>query len=187
MNDRPVLPEMNATPLIDVLLVLLVMLVLTLPVATHGVTLNLPQGGLGPPSSVANIHIDFDGRLHWRGVAMRNLDALEQQLRSAARQDEPPRILIVPDARCAYEHVAQVMVAAQRAGVKRLQVAPSPRCRPHPLPHIEASASQQASSTMSATHCQNRSPVTSSSSAGSGAGPWLRSSLRARFIAATTG
>ena len=123
MKDRSLAaPEMNATPLIDVLLVLLVMLIFTLPVATHAVRLNLPQGPLAPPSAIVMVHVDFDGQLHWNGEALSSLDALGRRFRTLAAAYDPPRVKIVPDDRVRYEYVARVLAAAQRAGVTRLEV-----------------------------------------------------------------
>ena len=119
-------PEMNATPLIDVLLVLLVMLIFTLPVATHAVKLNLPHAvpDLPLPRPLVTLDIDFDGRMFWNGVAVANREALEFKLRDAANALLSPRIKVVPDKRVRYEDVALVLAAAQRSHVTALEVAP---------------------------------------------------------------
>lgn len=116
-------PQMNATPLIDVLLVLLVMLIFTLPMATNLVKLNLPQGQPGPPSPAVALHIDFDGALYWNGEAVAR-DVLESRFRAIGRAEHPPTIKVIPDKRVPYDHVAQVLAAAQRSGVSGLAVAP---------------------------------------------------------------
>lgn len=116
-------PQMNATPLIDVLLVLLVMIVLTLPMATHAVKLNLPQPQIGPPSSSVTLHIDFDGQMYWNGHGMAPQE-LERRLGEVAGALHPPRLKVVPDKRVRYENVAKVLAAAQRLGVSKLEVAP---------------------------------------------------------------
>jgi biopolymer transport protein ExbD len=116
-------PQLNATPLIDVLLVLLVMLIFTLPVATHAVKLNLPQAAIGPPSVAVTVHIDFDGQLYWNGDSLPR-GALTQKFREVAAALHPPRVKIVPDKRVRYEDVAQVLAAAQRSGVTALEVQP---------------------------------------------------------------
>lgn len=120
-------PQMNATPLIDVLLVLLVMLILTLPVATHAVKLNLPQGFTLVPTvlkPVISVHIDFDGQLYWNGEALPDPQALERKFREIGGQAITPRVKVVPDKRVRYENVAQVLAAAQRARVSLLEVVP---------------------------------------------------------------
>ena len=116
-------PQLNATPLIDVLLVLLVMLIFTLPVATHAVKLNLPQPTHGPPSSAITVNIDFDGQLYWNGDSVSSL-ALERKFRETAGAQRPPRVKIVPDKRVHYDYVAQVLASAQRSGVTALEVQP---------------------------------------------------------------
>jgi biopolymer transport protein ExbD len=83
---------MNATPLIDVLLVLLVMLIFTLPVATHAVKLNLPQATPAPPSAVVSVYVEFDGQLSWNGESVSDLDALGGRLRAAAAAASQPRV-----------------------------------------------------------------------------------------------
>lgn len=120
-------PQMNATPLIDVLLVLLVMLIFTLPVATHAVKLNLPQAVSGPLSSITassvTVDIDFDGQLYWNGHSLSRSE-LERKFSEVAVALRPVRVKVVPDKRVRYENVAQVLAAAQRLGVTRLDVAP---------------------------------------------------------------
>ena len=116
-------PQLNATPLIDVLLVLLVMLIFTLPVASHAVKLNLPQEVAGPPSSAITVDIDFDGQLYWNGDSVSSQE-LERKFRETAHVQRPPRVKIVPDKRVDYDAVAQVLAAAQRSGVTSLEVQP---------------------------------------------------------------
>jgi biopolymer transport protein ExbD len=120
-------PQLNATPLIDVLLVLLVMLIFTLPVASHSVKLNLPHRPLQPLSDVVTppitVDMDFDGQLYWNGAPLPR-DEVERKLREVGAASPGQRVKIVPDKRVRYENVAQLLAAAQRSGVSRLEVAP---------------------------------------------------------------
>jgi biopolymer transport protein ExbD len=121
MNEQSLAdPQMNATPLIDVLLVLLVMLIFTLPIATHAVKLNLPQASRAPPSPVAEVTVEFDGRLSLNGVVYGGIDELERDFRALA---DGTRVKIVPDRRAPYDVVARVLAAAQRSQITKLQVA----------------------------------------------------------------
>jgi biopolymer transport protein ExbD len=121
MNEQSLAdPQMNATPLIDVLLVLLVMLIFTLPIATHAVKLNLPQASRAPPSPVAEVTVEFDGRLSLNGVVYGGIDELERDFRALAGGT---RVKIVPDRRAPYDVVARVLAAAQRSQITKLQVA----------------------------------------------------------------
>ena len=117
-------PQLNATPLIDVLLVLIVMLIFTLPIATHAVKLNLPQGTRGPPPPDIRITIESDGTIYWDDSRMVSMDTLTSRLRTVASQQNPPLIRVMPDKRVRYEIVAQVLAAAQRSHVELLTVIP---------------------------------------------------------------
>jgi biopolymer transport protein ExbD len=117
-------PQLNATPLIDVLLVLIVMLIFTLPIATHAVKLNLPQGTNGPPPPAIRITIESDGTVYWDDTRMASLNALLPRLQEVASQQNPPLIRVMPDKRARYETVAQVLAAAQRMHVDLLTVMP---------------------------------------------------------------
>lgn len=115
-------PQMNATPLIDVLLVLMVMLIFTVPMATHSVKLNLPHGQPAPPSPFVEVAIDFDGQLHWNGNAVSGIDVMEKELRALAAKSSLARVKVTPDRRAPYDAVAQVLAAAQRSHITRLEV-----------------------------------------------------------------
>lgn len=119
-------PQLNATPLIDVLLVLLVMIIFTLPVATHAVKLNLPHASPAEvlPRPLVQVDIDFDGKVFWNGAEVANHDALVRKLREAGSSALQPRIKVVPDKRVRYENVAVVLAAAQLSHVTALEVAP---------------------------------------------------------------
>jgi biopolymer transport protein ExbD len=121
-------PQLNATPLIDVLLVLLIMLIFTIPVATHNVTLTLPHVPpiSGKPPERLVVGIDFDGLITLNGQRVESVDGLEARLRAAQAQVPGPEVHIDPDARGRYEIVAQVLAAAQRAHVTKLSVAQIP-------------------------------------------------------------
>ena len=119
-------PQLNATPLIDVLLVLLVMLIFTLPIATHSVRLNLPQAGRGTPSPAVRLEITYGGDIYWNDERLPSPDALASKLRGVAALADAPLIKVIPEKRARYELVAQVLAAAQRSHVEKLTVMPVP-------------------------------------------------------------
>jgi len=116
-------PQINATPLIDVMLVLLVILIMTLPIATHAVKLNLPQGPATTPPPVIRLEISALGDMYWNNDRVESVEAMLPRLAALARQNTTV-LRVVPDKRARYERVAQVLAAAQRSHVKLLSVAP---------------------------------------------------------------
>lgn len=116
-------PEMNTTPLIDVLLVLLVLLILTMPAVTHQTSLELPQGN-GAPQPAAQLDIDHDGRMFWDSEPVATLAALEQRLRAHAQHSPDTPLQVHADARVRYALVAQALAAAQRSQVRKIAVEP---------------------------------------------------------------
>jgi len=116
--------EMNTTPLIDVMLVLLIMLIVTIPVQTHAVKLDMPPPT--PPVDdpvepvVVELVVDFDGSVFWDGNPVPNTVVLEQYLKSAAVAENPPEIHLRPNRLVKYDFVAKVLAAAQRLGVKKI-------------------------------------------------------------------
>ncbi|MEN6542450.1 biopolymer transporter ExbD [Parvibaculum sp.] len=120
-DDEPMM-EINTTPLIDVMLVLLVMLIITIPIQTHAVKLDMPRNVQTPPQEpkVVDLELDFDGTVLWNGVAVPDSARLDQYLRSAAAETPQPEIHLKPNRLVKYDHVARVLAAAQRAGVTRI-------------------------------------------------------------------
>ena len=123
-NEALPAPELNVTPLIDVMLVLLTMLILTVPVITHAIKLDLPVGASAGPKAAIDLDIDSDGRVFWNGTGVADDLQLEAWLQGLARQAPQPDLKIWPDKRGRYERVAQVMAAAQRSGVQHIALAP---------------------------------------------------------------
>ena len=118
-------PQMNATPLIDVMLVLLVILIMTLPVATHAVKLNLPQGQSGaPPLPQVRVEISALGDLYWNNDRVESVEAMLPRLIALGRESRSTELRVVPDKRVPYEQVAKVLAAAQRSHVKLMSVSP---------------------------------------------------------------
>jgi biopolymer transport protein ExbD len=124
-NDPDVLVDINTTPLIDVMLVLLIMLIITIPIQLHSVNLNMPAG-TPPPSLqkpvVVTVDVDFDGTVLWNGEALTDVHAAEARLREVAAQAEQPELHLRPNKLAAYRHVAAVMAAAQRLGVTKIGI-----------------------------------------------------------------
>ncbi len=121
-DDQP-MAEMNTTPLIDVMLVLLIMLIVTIPVQTHAVKLDMPQANPPPPivqPTVVDLAIDFDGTITWNGTNIPDRAALETYLQSAAVQDPQPEIHLNPNKLVKYSYVAMVLAEAQRLGVVKI-------------------------------------------------------------------
>jgi biopolymer transport protein ExbD len=115
--------EMNTTPLIDVMLVLLVMLIITIPIQLHSVDLNLPNGKPPPATTepeIVRIDVDFDGSMLWNGELVADLPALEARIREKVAQAVQPEIHLRPNKLAPYDRVAAVMAAVQRLGLKKL-------------------------------------------------------------------
>ncbi len=108
--------EMNITPLIDVMLVLLVALIVSLPTMTHAVKLELPQGvsTQAKQATVIDLDIDSDGTIAWNGTVLTGLQQLEDYFRAQAQQDPQSEIHLRPDRRAKYDVVARVLASAQR-------------------------------------------------------------------------
>ena len=120
-EDEPMM-EMNMTPLIDVLLVLLVMFIITIPVMTHAVKLDMPRPTNAAQQRepvVVTIDIDFDGTVLWNGSPV-TVDALDGYFRREAANDPQPELHIRPNKRASYDVVARVLAAAQRNGLLKI-------------------------------------------------------------------
>jgi len=122
-SDPDVMVDINTTPLIDVMLVLLIMLIITIPIQTHAVKLNMPVGSPPPPPvppEVVTIEVDFDGTLIWNGRVLQDRQELEQRLRAAAEMPVQPEVHLRPNKLVKYESVAMVMASAQRLGMTKI-------------------------------------------------------------------
>jgi len=120
-EDEPMM-EMNMTPLIDVLLVLIIMFIITIPVMTHAVKLDMPRPSNAPQQTdpvVINLEIDFDGTVLWNGSPV-TVDALDAYFRREAAADPQPELHIRPNKRASYDVVARVLAAAQRNGLLKI-------------------------------------------------------------------
>jgi len=113
-------PEINTTPLIDVMLVLLIVLLITIPPATHSVKIDLPGDPGASQREVVTIDIDFDGTVLWNGNAVSGYEQLERFCKSIAMQSVQPDIRVRSDRRARYDVLAQVLAIAQRNGVSRI-------------------------------------------------------------------
>ena len=124
-GEPEVMMDINTTPLIDVMLVLLVMLIITIPIQLHAVNLNLPAGNPPPPLTlpeVVQLDIDFDGTIVWNGEVVADRPALEAKMQSAVAQPVQPEIHIRPNKLVAYKAVAGVMASAQRLGLNKIGI-----------------------------------------------------------------
>jgi biopolymer transport protein ExbD len=122
-RDPEVMVDINTTPLIDVMLVLLIMLIITIPIQTHAVKLNMPVGTPPPPASppeIVNIDVDFDGTVLWNGVVVPDRPTLEARFEQAAAQAVQPEVHLRPNKLVTYKDVAGVMASAQRLGITKL-------------------------------------------------------------------
>ncbi len=116
--------EINMTPLIDVMLVLLIIFIITLPVMTHAVKIDNPQPPPPnfkppPPPEVINLSIDFDGTLLWNGSPV-DRKTLQGYITSEAGKDPQPEVHITVDKFAKYEKVAQTLADLQSRGLKKI-------------------------------------------------------------------
>ena len=126
--DGDVMMDINTTPLIDVMLVLLIMFIITIPIQTHAVKMNMPvPNNAAPPPmppEIIRIDVDFDGTIGWNGEIIEAGDraAIEARLAVVAAQADQPEVHLRPNKLVTYKHVAMIMATAQRLGVTKIGI-----------------------------------------------------------------
>ena len=124
-RDPEVMIDINTTPLIDVMLVLLVMLIITLPIQLHAINLNMPIGTPPPPPvppEIVKIDIDGAGTTYWNGEAVPDRAALEDKMRAASAKTPQPEVHLRPDKASKYAVAAGVMASAQLLGLTKIGI-----------------------------------------------------------------
>ncbi|WBX86499.1 ExbD/TolR family protein [Sphingosinicella microcystinivorans] len=116
--------DINTTPLIDVMLVLLIMFIITIPIQTHAVKLDLPSNQTQPQNSqvdpvINRVSIDFLNTIYWNDQEV-DMSTLRSYFNDAARMEPQPEIHLKPDALTRYDVVNNVMAQAQMAGVTKI-------------------------------------------------------------------
>ena len=120
--EGEVMVEMNTTPLIDVMLVLLTLLIITLPIQTHAVKLDMPAPNPNPPTVIpetVELVVDFDGTVLWNGTAV-DRGTMQAYMRDAALKTPQPEIHVSPNRLAKYDAVARVLADAQRLGATHI-------------------------------------------------------------------
>jgi len=122
-DEGSAMADINVTPLVDVMLVLLIIFIITIPVIVAQVNLTLPKATNLPtqtkPENVT-ISVDKDGDLYWNIKKLASRDDMITELRALARQEPQPEVHIRGDANVRYMYVGQVLVAAQRIGIRKV-------------------------------------------------------------------
>ena len=122
-DDDEVVSAINTTPLVDVMLVLLIILLITVPVVTNTVAVELPkevnQPRVTAPENI-NIAITQDGQVFWNEQRVDGNEALVDRLKTIAVQDPQPEVQIRGDGAAPYEYVGRVVFACQRAGILKV-------------------------------------------------------------------
>jgi biopolymer transport protein ExbD len=131
-EDGEVMVDINTTPLIDVMLVLLIMFIITIPIQTHAVKMNMPipNNNAPPPKPpvIIRIDVDFDGTIGWTSpegtevIAAGDRNAIESHLRVIASIADQPEVHLRPNKLVTYKHVALIMATAQRLGVTKIGI-----------------------------------------------------------------
>ena len=130
-QDEPdeVMNEINMTPLVDVMLVLLIIFIITVPVMKHSVDIDLPRASAQPqdvkPQTV-RLSVDGNGQYWWNEAAVKDED-LPRLLKAEAARDPQPELHIRGDKAVRYERVAQAMAAAQQAGMRKIGFVTEPK------------------------------------------------------------
>lgn len=128
-DDDEVMSEINMTPLVDVMLVLLIIFIITIPVINHAVKIDLPRATNQPndtkPQNI-NVSVDAQGKVFWNQQEV-DAAALEQRIAEAAQQQPQPELHLRADREVRYERVAEVMAAAQHGGLGKIGFITEPK------------------------------------------------------------
>jgi len=122
-DDEKAISEINVTPLVDVMLVLLIIFLITIPVITQSVKVELPKAANIPtqtkPENI-NITVDREGNIYWNTMLVPTQDALLDRIKAVAVMNPQPEIHVRGDRATAYEHIGRVIVLAQRGGIQKV-------------------------------------------------------------------
>ena len=125
LDEPEVMMDINTTPLIDVMLVLLIMLIITIPMQLHSINLDMPTG-TPPPAlkkpTIVRIEIDARNVVRWNDKTLTDRAELDALLLQASQQQPQPEVHIKPQAKAKYEAVAGVLASAQRNGLTKLGI-----------------------------------------------------------------
>jgi biopolymer transport protein ExbD len=122
-EDERAMSEINTTPLVDVMLVLLIVFMITIPVITHTVPVDLPkthnEATQTKPQNV-NLSVNKDGQIFWNQSLIPDTNALLERLKGAAVLQPQPEVHVRADQQTRYEYVGRVILTAQRAGIQKV-------------------------------------------------------------------
>ncbi|MBC9031263.1 biopolymer transporter ExbD [Sphingomonas sp. JC676] len=122
-DDGQPMMELNTTPLIDVMLVLLIMFIITIPIQTHAVKVDLPQNSPQNATPIEpeknKLYIDAEGRVYWNSVQIDDV-TLRQYLDASLQRDPEPELHFQPDPQARYDVVDRVLAIVKRANVTKL-------------------------------------------------------------------
>jgi biopolymer transport protein ExbD len=122
-------PEINTTPLVDVMLVLLIIFIMTIPVMNHAIKVDLPRASNQPDESKPeniNLSIDAAGKIYWNDEVI-DMNQLNLRIATAARKQPQPELHLRAERTTQYEKVAQVMAAAQTGGLSKIGFITEPK------------------------------------------------------------
>jgi biopolymer transport protein ExbD len=130
-SDDDFNPEINTTPLVDVMLVLLIIFIITIPVMNHAVKIDLPRATSQPdqvkPENI-NLSIDAEGKVFWNNEQL-DPSQLNSRIAEAAKQTPQPELHLRAERTTQYEKVAQVMSAAQSGGLNKIGFVTDPQAK----------------------------------------------------------
>jgi biopolymer transport protein ExbD len=122
-SEDELLANINTTPLVDVMLVLLIIFLITVPVVTHTVPVQLPRETNQPtqtkPQNI-NVSVDADGNIYWNQQKMSGLGDLQKRMLAVSSEQPQPEVHIWGDQNAHYQAVGEVLLAAQRAGIQKV-------------------------------------------------------------------
>ncbi|HZV61150.1 MAG TPA: biopolymer transporter ExbD [Methylophilaceae bacterium] len=127
-NQSSLMSEINTTPLVDVMLVLLVIFIITAPLLTHAVKIDLPQASSQPieqKPEIISISVDGSGQMYWNDTALVGGE-LSVRLQQAATAQPQPELHIRADRETRYQILAEIMADAQNAGIEKLGFVSTP-------------------------------------------------------------
>ena len=129
--DTPPMSEINVTPMVDVMLVLLIIFMITAPLITHKIAIDLPQAAAtkNPDKpDIVTLQIDADGKMYWNDTPVTD-DEWKVRVRSAALKNPQPELHLRADRATQYQKLAEVMADAQGAGLVKIGFVTNPKAK----------------------------------------------------------